>query len=697
MIVNEKKLDRANSLYRSGQYLLSLNAYNEFVQKYPEIGWIVAANIKLCHKRLKSTETGSGGRNKRPCVSIIIPVHNVEEYLHQCLLSILNQTLENIEIILVDDGSTDKSFDIIEEYARVDKRIISIRNSVASGNSGTPRNQALTRATGEFVSFVDSDDWIEPQMLASLYYSAQASGSDITSSGGFYRENNDGTTEIVKVQNASFDPEVDSREVLFTSHHFPIVWFRIYRREFIERNRIKFGETSTSADLPFAFKSLLLTNKINVVDEVFYHYRFNRVNSTIDRRKGRGAFDLFKSYSLVAEALSTHAQPDRYIPYMVLKAMGDCQYNLRFLADDLTEEFKQEMVSFVALYGRSLCDHPAFNTYWRGVLVSLIKASHELPLSKSIEKKSANSPLLSVIVPAYNVERYIGRCLESLLEQELSSFEIIVIDDGSTDRTSAIVSQYAMENDKIIVIRCNRASGNAGTPRNIGLNKARGEYIGFVDADDWIEKDMYSQLIQTAENSKCDIVSAEGFYRHENGLKKQFNINYIEINTETKNNKEAFSSGFFSNIWNRIYRNDLLKKNHIYFPRIYLAEDFCFSALCHAFASHTRVTRGSYYHYDYSRPNSTTELRKGSKGFAIVDDFQSIVEYFKSFGLYEKFAPEIVRKKMNSLWYTYDRLQDELKPDFLDECRKLAISLKSEFGAQVFSESDLSKLKIIFR
>lgn len=694
---NKLRLAKANSLFRFGKYESALNEYQRFSMEHPGLARFVQANIKLSETRLKRLRNIAAPSSQRPLVSVIIPVHNVQAYIRQCLDSVLNQTLKNIEVIVVDDGSKDDSPKILKEYAERDPRIIYIRNSSASGNSGTPRNQALGRATGEYVAFVDSDDWIDPEMLATMHNEAILSGSDIVSSSGFYRETSDGETEQVNVAHNLYDPEFDTRDTLFLGHHFTIAWYRIYRLDFINREKIQFGETTTSADVPFTIKSLLLTNKVTGVDGIYYHYRFDRPESTIHRRKGRGAFELFRSYSALLNNLTTIEATATYVPHIILKALGDYAYNLRFLASEMQPEFKATMQAFLVKYGKPAINHPAFNKYWNGLLVSLLQDPDERTLDEILKSGKRNGPAISIIIPAHNVEKYIHRSVNSVLSQSMVDIEVLIVNDGSTDQTLRFIEEIAATDSRIILISINKPSGNPGTPRNIAICKAKGDFIGFVDADDWVETDMFEKLVERARVTESDICSASAFYRHESDTVKELKIGYRTISSADRNNKQAFSSGFFSNIWNRIYRKDLLKLHGLYFPRIYLAEDFCFSAACHAFATRTCLVEGAYYHYDYSRPNSTTDLRTGTKGFAIIDDFQLMFDYFESLGLYEEFADEIVKKKLNSLLYTYERLNPDLRPNFKQKCTELMAPLMEKLDTSTLSQDELARFSLIIR
>ncbi|OTG86721.1 hypothetical protein B9T31_06915 [Acinetobacter sp. ANC 4558] len=626
----------------------------------------------------------------QPKVSVIIPIHNVEDYLKNCLDSVVNQTLKDIEIILINDGSTDNSLNIIHEYLVNDNRIVLINNTEASGNSGTPRNQGIYKARGEYIAFVDSDDWIELNMFERLYARGVKSNSDIVCSGGFFRENADGTTITEKIINSRFIPTESERSKLFLSSHFPIVWYRIYKREMILDNHILFGEVKTSADLPFAFKSLLKANQVDKIEEIFYHYRFGRPGSTIERRQGTGAFEMYKSYDNIVDYLKKHNLYDEYITFVMYKAVGDYFYNSKFISDDLKNDFKEKLANLIQAH--KINNYGLFSENARKFLDILKTFKNPTPSNLTLDE---SKPTVSIIIPCHNVETYLSRCLDSILKQHLQDIEIIIINDGSTDGTLDIIKRYYSENPSIKVINCNIPSGNAGTPRNMGMCIAKGEYIGFVDADDWVTPSMFEKLYESAKNEKAEIASQSGFFRHDGKVADPQKINYIEI-SKSENREKAFESSYFSNIWNRIYKTELIKNNCIYFPRIYLAEDMSFSFVAHAFAQKTKKVNGSWYYYNYNRKDSTTELRMGRKGFEILRSFYDVSKYFKSFKIYDQYAAHLVYKKINSLWYTYDRMEKDLKDEFLTEMKSLYHEALSPYiDKTLFTENELKKLSIL--
>ncbi|WP_288379287.1 glycosyltransferase family 2 protein [uncultured Acinetobacter sp.] len=681
-------LNQANTLFKAGNYEEARRKYIEFIKQNPDLGEIFQINIELCDRRIQKISNviikNKIERVLKPKVSIIVPIYNVEEYIEQCVNSILQQTLDEIEVILVNDGSTDKSLEKIKKIAENDARVVIINNSHASGNSGMPRNQALMKATGEYIAFVDSDDWIEKSMLEVLYNEAVIQSADIAASGGFYREK-ENDIEEVKVANGQFLPEKNTRAELFLGGQFPIVWYRIYKKDLIVNNGIRFGETKTSADLPFAFKALFKANKVVQVEGSYYHYRFNRVGSTIERRKGEDAFELLKSYENIENFLRKNNAYAEYIPYVVFKAIGDYTYNLRLLDEKYHNAFSIAIAKLVAVHKSETSKTQIFNKYWLSVLEKLEQYEKlEDDVLNSILSKQVNNPKMTIIMPAHNVEKYISKSVDSILNQKLKELEIIIINDGSTDNTQSKINNFLEKDNRIKSIELNLASGNAGTPRNIGLAVATGEYIGFVDSDDYITPSMFETLFNEAKIKNADIVSQSSFMRVENGIDKKISIDYKEF-YDIKDRLGIYRSNYFSNIWNRIYKKDLIKSNSIYFPNIYLSEDMCFSFVTHAFASRAVKVGGCFYHYNYNRENSTTELRTREKGFEVLDSFEMIECFFNNFNLYESLAKEIYEKKINSISYTYDRLEDSHKEEFL-------LKFKSIYNDKMKNVINLSNL-----
>lgn len=240
-------------------------------------------------------------------VSVIIPVYNVEEYLCQCLDSVINQTLKEIEIICVNDGSTDNSQQILEEYAEKDNRIKIINKKNAG--LGAARNTGMEYATGEYIGFIDSDDWADINMFKKLYENCKTHDTDISmcpillvneSSEDLNRETDyfDLVCFDEKFNNRPFNLDQTKDFVLDIAVN---AYNKIYRTEFINRIEAKFPEGLLFEDVPFFYETYLNANRISLVRDFLIYHRVNR-SSSITAEANKKHFDTIKIQNLMLES-----------------------------------------------------------------------------------------------------------------------------------------------------------------------------------------------------------------------------------------------------------------------------------------------------------------------------------------------------------------------------------------------------------
>ncbi|ALT69747.1 glycosyltransferase [Methanobrevibacter millerae] len=215
-----------------------------------------------------------------PKVSIIIPVYNSESLLTDCLMSVKNQTLSDIEIICIDDGSTDNSFKILKDFSNGDKRF-KIFHQENSG-AGFSRNVALEKVTGDFVLFLDSDDWIEKDTCEKLYNQAINLHSDLVLFDAVRHLPDNQSMDLIHFlgvdsnkdfSSLSFDYKLVKNKVL--NAYFGVIWSKFYKSSFIFENNIKFPYHKLYNDVEFHVKSMLLAKRISYFPKIFYHY--NRI------------------------------------------------------------------------------------------------------------------------------------------------------------------------------------------------------------------------------------------------------------------------------------------------------------------------------------------------------------------------------------------------------------------------------------
>ncbi len=247
-------------------------------------------------------------------VSVVVPVYNVERYLGECLDSLLGQTLKDIEVICVDDGSTDGSAKLLADYAAKDHRVKVLRLSHAG--AGAARNQGLDVAGGEYVFFCDADDWLDGNALGVLHRLAKDSAADIVMTGMRYFD--DATQNEYRVRMVdrkalglprTFDPDALG-ERLFTALRAQ-VGGRLFRLGFVRDLGIRFQEQPRVNDLAFVATALALSERISIDDSARYHYRKNQggnLSSGIDKMPEMSSL----AWLRVREILTAHGVFERF-------------------------------------------------------------------------------------------------------------------------------------------------------------------------------------------------------------------------------------------------------------------------------------------------------------------------------------------------------------------------------------------------
>jgi len=215
----------------------------------------------------------------QPKISIIIPVYNVEKYLRQCLDSVVNQTMQEIQIICVNDGSPDGSRAILQEYADRDSRIEIIDKP--NGGLSSARNAAYPSIKGKYTLFVDSDDWIDLEACEKLFAKAEQTGAEIVFF--FWKKEYILKTKIVKFRRITPQDKTTVEEKLplldFTS-----AWCKLWRSDFLFENRLYFPEGLCFEDCPVSWKGITVARRVSVLPEPLYHYR-NNANSIVNTPK----------------------------------------------------------------------------------------------------------------------------------------------------------------------------------------------------------------------------------------------------------------------------------------------------------------------------------------------------------------------------------------------------------------------------
>ena len=449
-------------------------------------------------------------------LSVIIPVYNVENYLNECLDSVTSQTLEDMEIICIDDGSTDNSLNILKEYSKKDKRIKIITKE--NGGQATARNLGIKEAQGEYIAFVDSDDFIEPTMFEKLYTKAKDNNLDIAMCKIATYDNQ---TEEIK-DNVwyymlgvfrDFEKDIfnhkDTKE--FTCHIAVTPYNKIYKTTLLKENNILFPEGLIFEDEKFFYDTYLRAKRVSIVDEFLYYYRINRKGSTVDTIKDNDFSDIVPISKLIRE---TFKETDNYEDYKILLSNRFIHLQLaRFT--QTSQKYKE---NFFNLLKSDLEEVLADRTIYDN-----LESDVKLRVDKIINSESLNEfekldedKVFSVVMACYNAENHLDETINSLLGQSFSfgsNIQLILVDDGSTDKTAEICLKYQNQYpDNIIYLH--QENQGQGAARNFGLKYVKGKYINFLDSDDKFSGNTFYSVYEFFEKhyDEIDFVSVPIFF-----------------------------------------------------------------------------------------------------------------------------------------------------------------------------------------
>lgn len=295
---------------------------------------------------------------------------------------------------------------------------------------------------------------------------------------------------------------------------------------------------------------------------------------------------------------------------------------------------------------------------------------------------------VSIIVPVYNVENYLEKCLDSLANQTLKDIEIIVVNDGSPDDSQKIIDEYAKKYPTIKSFI--KENGGVSDARNYGIKKARGKYIAFVDGDDYVEKDMYEKMYQKAELGNFDIVVCDLNYVYEDGkiLRVSSKIEY-----DTTNIKKTYIN-MYPCVWNKIYKKNLFK-NNIEFKKGVWYEDVDFLYKIFPYIKTIGVVKEPLNQYVQRAGSITKTFDK--RLYNYIDNFNDLIKFYKERGLYDNYKLELEYCYVRYIYATFIKQATRFDKEEYDKAVKTAIeNVKKNFPKYRKNKYFYSSIKGIY-
>ncbi|NCU29255.1 glycosyltransferase [Candidatus Saccharibacteria bacterium] len=584
-------------------------------------------------------------------VTVILPVYNVEKYLEKCIESVLKQTYKNLEIILVDDGATDSSGRMCDEFAKKDKRIKVVHKK--NGGLNMARKSGFEVSTGDWITFVDSDDVIDKNYVEYLLEGAKRHNTEMSMCGFQYfvdtyeRDGKDISTYSKSLKSTIKMYLLDGRPS--EDFFMQTAWGKLFSRRLVSRIDWDFSNYKINED---EFMSMMyysdLKTPLAVVDNrlIYYRQRPDSIMGQVEKEY----VNLYKGKKLTKFEYLAEVYDKR------LEKFGQ-KYK-----DEIAYWFGLHyIINLSKVYGRNkkpltAGDKKVFNDR----LPDIINASkkhrywneHEAIMNEMKRVGSIdgffgykkNSPSVSIIVPIYNTERFLGHCLDSIINQTYFNLDIILINDGSTDRSAEICDLYAKRDYRVRLV--SQENSGVSSARNKGLDIATGEYVMFVDSDDFLEPFAVQELIRVAskDSRKSDIYIGGIYDYHTAGYKFSYQPHSLPLHRTFDPMEDPENSIYqimtkVNSPFAKLYNREFIEANKLRFDeKIRICEDTLFVFQASILAKGLYITDVPVYFYRNDLINDYSAMGTVSDSKAL--DFAKALE-----GMYTALGKKIVKSE----------------------------------------------------
>lgn len=430
---------------------------------------------------------------ERPLVSILVPVYNVSKYLRECLDSLVNQTLSNIEIVCVNDGSTDESPSILAEYSSKDDRI----HVVTKKNGGLPsaRNAGLDVAKGQYVAFVDGDDFVDLDMFHIMYDKAVSTNAEIVVCGGKVYPEDDTAPGWLTDALSPYDEVIKNvtAEVLFSKTGIrPFIWRYMISKDLIDRNNFRLDESIVvGEDQAFQFKVIPAAKKMAIISDKLYNYRWSRPDSIMNAsefkdygnrvskhvRMLKGIFDSWNGYAVED---STKVRLFEWaVDFIYWDFIRVSQYDRKGIAAELVQVLVNNgYYSFQSKYEASTRDHFEY----------IAKAA----------KVSVDRPRVSAVIVFGANESYLKGAIASVLQQDFQDLELILYANNPSESAMNVV-WAVLKQDYRVCVRLGEWQP-LSEKYNDAIITAKGDWIVFLsEFDRYSRTDWFREIIQHSD------------------------------------------------------------------------------------------------------------------------------------------------------------------------------------------------------
>lgn len=600
-----------------------------------------------------------------PILSVVVPSYRVEAYISKCLDSLVNQDFNDFDVYIIDDGSPENERDIVLPYVNAyPTKFHYIRKE--NGGYGSVLEYAFNNLNSKYILVCDPDDWLNPCALSYLVNLSESNSADVVCASRYVVYTEDDSTHYDKMYNSSNVQLVHEYIYRKNEENFEDVYMienaphgKLFRRNQLEG--LKFPHKTTNTDALLFYYALFKSNTVVYSMKPVAYYLVDRVGNSVTEVNPKVVDELNKVYSLILKLSNNFNNlPSSFYFQMFMSyyyicdrcdiIQGDKLLKLKKLEETakilkLLQNKKNEIINyfrFLPIYNKK--------TSWKYFLMlspfsgnvvryfwykRRLNRPHQVQYYKQIKDRilEKRDIKVSIIVPIYNVEAYLERCLISLVNQSMTEVEIICVNDGSKDNSQVIVDKF-VKSYPTKVISLVKNNGGLSDARNYGIKHANGEFLAFIDSDDWVDLDMMKDLYDAATMTESDIAVSDMEYIYDNGNTifssgGDFTLIDVEENPSiiTINNSAC----------NKLYHRSLFKDIEFYKGIWY--EDL--ATVPKLIAISKRIVKVNKPHYKYFQRWNSIVHTQNPKVFDIYVALKSVIDYLLEIGQYSRYCTYI--------------------------------------------------------
>lgn len=499
-------------------------------------------------------------------ISVIVAVYNTEEYLDRCLESLLNQTYKNMELVIVEDCSTDSSRKLLKKY-KENENIKIFYNKENRGLSYS-RNYGLKKSTGDFIGYIDSDDYVEPDYYEKLMRSIKDNKSDIAICD--IKLVDEQTNKIQRCKCYTNDFDVCS---VVNNGFAASACNKLFKRKNIEK--YPFAEGKVNEDIAVVIPTVIQAKKISYADTCYFYVQrggsiqnsrfsnkrfdiFDGVKTTLERIKNEKDYEFYKNaivYNQLILLLMFAIPKERNFikRYKFLKKFNELSKDCKITKNTNYLEYLENSKKINQIYYKNLVilnekKMILLDNIWISFYKTLRFLKHKknrklIPkidiqsiekAAKKQKKLTEESIKISVVVPNYNYSNYLYQRVYSILNQNYKIHELIILDDASKDNSLFYIEQIEQKisefvNVKVVVNDIN--SGNAFSQWQKGMNLASGDYVWVAEADDYAKENFLNEVVSPLKKNNNIVISYAdtGFIDSNGYITKNSLVDQIDI------------------------------------------------------------------------------------------------------------------------------------------------------------------------